>query len=100
MTAFKSSTATTAEKTTVKSADSQRRREGSAGRLVFLPWEWRIKCSLNMHVRFEAAILVDQPKAAVGSFDHQVADIGAVDAAGGRHRKDRLAVAAVQGEGN
>src|SRR5207248_8830132 len=46
------------------------------------------------------AILVDQPKAAVGSFDHQVADIGAGDAPGGSHRKDRLAVAAVQGEGN
>src|SRR5580704_12740816 len=42
----------------------------------------------------------DQPKAALDALDHQVADIRAVDAAGRRHPGDRLAVAAVEREGN
>ena len=43
---------------------------------------------------------VDQPKASLDALDHQVADIRAVDAAGRRHPGDRLAVAAVEREGN
>src|SRR6185437_11635503 len=42
----------------------------------------------------------DQPEAALDAFDHQVANVGAVDAAGCRHPGDRLAVAAVQREGD
>src|SRR5262249_23434560 len=43
---------------------------------------------------------VDQPEAALDAFDHQIADVGAANAAGGRHPGDRLAVAAVQCEGD
>src|SRR3954464_14534055 len=43
---------------------------------------------------------VDKPEAALDAFDHQVADVGAVDAAGRRHPGDRLAVAAIQREGD
>src|ERR1051325_6766946 len=44
---------------------------------------------------------VDKPEAALDALDHQVADIGAVDAAAGsRPPGDRLAVAAVEGEGD
>src|SRR3954447_12552323 len=44
-------------------------------------------------------MLVDRPEAALDPLDHQVANIGAVDAAGGANSGDRLAVAAVGGEG-
>src|SRR5262249_31862010 len=43
---------------------------------------------------------VDQPETVLNAFDHQVADIGAVDATGRRHPGDRLAVAAVEREGD
>src|SRR3954454_15613086 len=43
---------------------------------------------------------VDQPETALDAFDHQIADVRTVDAAGCRHPGDRLAVAAVEREGN
>src|SRR5215471_489331 len=43
---------------------------------------------------------VDQAEAALDAFDHQVANVGAVDAAGRCHPGDRLAVAAVEREGD
>src|SRR5262249_60223976 len=43
---------------------------------------------------------VSQPEAALDACDHQIADVGAAKAAGGRHPGDRLAVAAVQCEGD
>src|SRR4051812_25684511 len=43
---------------------------------------------------------VDKPEPALDAFDHQVADVGAVDAAGRRPPGDRLAVAAIQREGD
>jgi hypothetical protein len=43
---------------------------------------------------------VDQPEAALDALDHQIANVGTVDAAGGRHPGDRLAVAAVEREGD
>ena len=45
-------------------------------------------------------MLVDRPEAALDHLDHQVANIGAVDAAGGANSGDRLAVAAIEREGD
>jgi hypothetical protein len=43
---------------------------------------------------------IHQPEAALDALDHQVADVAAVDAAGRRHPEDRLAIAAVEREGD
>jgi hypothetical protein len=40
------------------------------------------------------------PNRGFHALDHQVADVATIDAAGGRHPGDRLAVAAIQGKGD
>ncbi len=43
---------------------------------------------------------VHQPEAALDALDQEIVDVAAVDAAGRRHLRDRLAVAAVEGKGD
>src|SRR5262249_5506529 len=61
---------------------------------------WRYRASRCPRATNRHRLPVHQPKAPLDAFDHQVANVAAVDAPSRRHPRDRLAVAAVESEGD